>query len=102
MRITAKHPIRTAISDLPTYFECKGDALQAITAVCRDHDLSVDHQGMPGSEGSAVWVLRAEAAGHYVCACCDEKMDRAVFYNGIYVSWYTMCTGRIEIVAYVT
>jgi hypothetical protein len=102
LRITAKHPIRGAIADLPTYFDCKGDAIAAVREACDGYGLCVEDSGLPGNSGYATWELRSITAGQFICACCDEKADRATFDNCIYIAWYTMCTGRIEIVAYVT
>lgn len=102
MRITAKHPVRAAIADLPNYFDSKGEAILALSDVCADHGMIVEIPGMPGNEGYATCRLRPDVQGYVICECCAEYTARTEYDNGLVISWYAMPSGRIELVAYIS
>ena len=108
MRITAKHPIRAAIAGLPTYHDSKADMVQAVQAVCADHDMVVEYDNFDGdnvwttNSGWALWPLRVDHPAQVVCDCCADKHDSDYYDNCVAISWYTMQSGRIELTVYVS
>ena len=103
MNIANNHPIRAAVCNIPTYHASKSDALAIIGDVLEQFDMAMaDCVDMSESSGSKLVLLRAACAGKFICACCGEKMARETFDNGIVIAWYTMQSGKIELVTYIS
>jgi hypothetical protein len=102
MRITAKHPARAELSDLPNYFDTEGEALYAIHAVLRRHNLRTDDLRFYGEEGYGTYPLYPDDPGSVVCDCCAKHIDSEEYDNCIMIAWYTMQSGRIELTTYIS
>jgi hypothetical protein len=102
MQIGPKHPIRQTVLNLPTYFENKGCAVSALRAAFDAFDLDIVFGDMAGDDGRASWVIRQKNSACFVCDCCAEKMALAEFGNWLVITWYTMESGHVELVAYVS
>lgn len=102
MRITAKHPVRRELSELPNYFDSEGDALYAVHSVLRRHNLRTDDIRMYGDDGYGTYPLRQEVVGATCCADCGARMADDEFENCIVIAWYVMPSGRIELTAYIS
>jgi len=102
MRITSKHPVRRAVCNLATYWDSKAELLDAVIVACADHGVEAEPTDMPGRNGSVKLKLRPENNAHVICDVCAEKHDRTFFDNYAVVSYYTMSSGRRELVAYIS
>jgi hypothetical protein len=102
MRIASKHPVRRVGYGLKTYWDSKAELLDAVIAACADHGVEAEPEDMPGSAGSVRLKLRPENNAHIICDVCAEKHDQTFFDNYAVVSYYTMGSGRVELVAYIS
>ncbi|MHC5061786.1 MAG: hypothetical protein ACYTFK_11965 [Planctomycetota bacterium] len=102
MRITAKHPVRAELSDLPNYFDSEGDALYAVHAVLRRHNLRTDDIRFIGDDGYTTCELRPDDPGAVTCDCCAKRIDSEVYENCIVIAWYAMPSGRWELTTYIS
>lgn len=103
MRITAKHPARRELCDLPNYFETKGDALSAIRDTLERHGLRADCPGLEGKSGWVTCAIFPDNPACVVCENCGKHTDSDVFDNLLVLSWYTMeNSGRVELTVYIS
>lgn len=102
MMIGPKHPVRALVHGLATYYDSKGAFIDAVRSAFDDCDLDVVCHDMDGREGRGSWVIRPKNSACIVCEECAACMDHASFDNWLVVTWYTMESGRIEFVAYVS
>ncbi len=102
MRIAAKYPVRRAVCNLKTYWSSKTALLDAVIAACADHGIEAECVDMPGRMGIAKLKLRPACDAHIICDVCAEKHDSNIFDNYAIVSYYTMESGCVELVAYIS
>jgi hypothetical protein len=103
MRITANHPVRKAVAELPTYYSSMGCALHAVHAACDDNNIEVDVNvgcaDYSAETGRVNITLRPKSD---VCDCCGNQLGSEAFDNVVIFSWYVMDSGRIKLTAYVS
>jgi hypothetical protein len=87
---------------LKTYWPNKAALLDAVIAACADCGIEAEPGDMPGNIGTVKLKLRNENAAHIICDVCSEKHDRNIFDNIAMVSYYTMGSGRVELVSYIS
>ncbi len=102
MKIAAKHPVRRAMCNLKTYWDSKVELLNAVSTACADHGIDAECVDAPGRNGSVKLKLRPENDAHIICDVCAEKHSHTFFDNYAVVSYYTMPSGRVELVAYIS
>ncbi len=102
MRIASKHPVRRAVRNLKTYWDSKAELLDAVIAACADHGIDAEPEDMPGTHDCVKLKLRPENNARIICDVCAEKHDRTFFDNYAIVAYYTMVSGRIELVSYIS
>lgn len=100
--IKNRHPARNRISDLPNYFESKGEALTAIDSILNEYGIELAPRDCPGDEGSTTFDFFTFDNSYCLCDKCGESDDKGEFNNCLSFSWYKMQSGRWEIVAYIT
>jgi hypothetical protein len=101
MRITANHPVRRAISELPDYYSSKGAAAGAIIAACAVNGIRADPVDMPGAAGHVRFALHPENNAHVICDVCAEKEAHSAYDNFAILPYYTMGM-EIECCAYIS
>jgi hypothetical protein len=102
MRIGPKHPVRAAICNLTTYWPNKAKLIDGVVKECRKHGLEAEYQDMSGVEGQLFLKLRPENNASVICDVCAEEHDNEVFDNWVVVSYYTMESGSVELVSYIS
>jgi hypothetical protein len=102
MTITSNHPVRRAMCNLKTYWDSKAELQDAVIAACADHGVEAEATDMLGDDGYVRLKLRPACDAHIICDVCAEKHDRNIFDNWAVVSYYKMCSGRFELVAYIS
>lgn len=101
MRITGKHKVRKAISALPVYYSNKSEIIKAVETVLRNHGIETFIPGMPDDSGSVICPLFAADNAGIICDCC-RNCSRDEFGNGLFLSWYRMPSGKIELTCYIS
>jgi len=103
MRITAKHPARRELCDLPNYFVSKGAALSSVRDTLERHGLRADYPDLEGPEGWVTCEIFPDNPACVLCENCDKHTDSDAFDNLLVLSWYTMeNTGRLELTTYIS
>jgi hypothetical protein len=100
--IGPKHPIRTLVLDLKTYYDCKGRFVEDLCKAFDACDLDVVCSDMDGDEGRANFVIRPKDTTRVCCDECAARMDAAAYDNWLVVTWYRISAACIEFVAYVS
>ena len=102
LTITAKHPVRKAIAELPDYYDSLGAGVAAVSAVCAEYNLRMEEKVLDGNEGWTTFALYREPDGWFVCSECEAKLDRTELNNCVAFSWYRARPGRWECIKYVS
>ncbi len=100
--IKGNHPVRKAIGNLPDYFDCKGEAIRAIDGVLADSNMKMGSFNCSGDDGCTFVDLFPNGPGRLVCDSCHCRESLDGYNNGINFSWHKMCSGRWEVITYVT
>jgi len=102
LTIKCNHPVRKAIAEVATYFDCKGDMLRSIESVCNDHNMQLGLYSCEGDSGWTVIPIHPVGDDHTSCDCGAGQEAWLEFNNRIALSWYTLSSGRVECTVYVS
>ena len=102
MKIASKHPVRWAVMNLKTYWDSKAELLNAVMTACAEHGIEAECVDMPGRMGTVKLKLRPENNAHIICDVCAESDGHTFFDNYAIVSYYTMGSSCVELVAYIS
>lgn len=103
LTIPIRARVRKDISDvmLKTHWNNISECIGCIDEVMKKHHMFIDADGIDFSENSgyASLLIRAEKGYKYICSSCTEDY---VFDNVLALSWCTVSSGKIEIIAYIS
>jgi hypothetical protein len=102
LSISAKHPVRAAVSEVADYHECLADAVHAVREALAAHNLRMDDPVFEGCTGWTTCIIRPDPDHLFVCGCCEDKLDRAEFDNVVAFSYYQTRIGRWEVIKYIS
>ncbi len=91
VRIKRNDPVRSAVVDLPSYFECTGLAFSAVCDALSAHNYYMT--------GLGDWFDFAKDSGTMNLEISQDNVDCD---NYVVFSWYTMESGRTELTVYIS
>ena len=102
MKITAKHPVRKAVTTLPTYHNTKGSMASMIANTLENYDLEITFPEFDGPSGTDMCTIRPSHNANVLCDCCERKLAEKEYDNCVVISWYVLASGRVELTVYIS